>query len=236
MPKEYPYASTFADKARRRAQRDDIIVIGVDPGLRSCGVAVLVGPSLVACAVVRSGERKARGGVAWSNMAQAVYDFVELVVAHSTAPAQLRDMPCVLAAERMVVRSTRRDVDSDDLLELAGVAGAVAGRLRLPPMMMTPETWKPRAPKRIHHPRLLRTLTADEQHVVSLDLFDGQGIAEYLDACRSCAKDDVPSGDAHNAIDAVGIARAAAARVFDGVDYDGAPAADYVRFVSLRPA
>lgn len=236
----YPFVAWSPRALQKRVESwralmpGDRFVVAVDPGLRLCGVAVLCEGRLLSCAVVRSDERTARGGFAWAAMSRAVADYVNDVVGgfvwqSSTSLTPGAQFKLALAAERMVVRKTRRDVDADDLLELAGVAGAIGGRLGLPPLMFAPEEWKGQLEKRIHHQRLLRDLDNVERTNVVDDLFDGDVVAleGYVEACRACKKDEMPPGKAHNALDAVGIGIHAGRLLTCDAPYDGANIAHY---------
>jgi len=75
--------------------------------------------------------------------------------------------------------------DPNDLLDVAAVAGAAATLGE--PRFVTPQQWKGRVPKPIHHKRIRAVLSADE-------------LAVFV-----TAEDAIPKSLAHNVLDAIGI-------------------------------
>lgn len=131
-------------------------LVAIDPGLRGTGVAVFEDGLLVEAAYPRNPELILRGPAAWLAMARAVLDSL-------THP-----LPCDLVIEvPQVYVAGRGKGDPDDLLELAGVDGAITALLgptttRSP----KPREWKGQVPKEIHHARALRKLSPPETVVL----------------------------------------------------------------------
>lgn len=99
------------------------IVVACDPGLRGTGVAVFKDKKLIRAAYVKSPCEKERGPTAWYAMANAVRDwFVEPWTAQET-PAPQVDVLCV---EIPRIYPGPRKLDTDDLIQLAGVDGALS--------------------------------------------------------------------------------------------------------------
>ena len=90
-------------------------LVCVDPGLRACGLSLWYDGVLVRAGAVR-GPTTGRGPAIWSALALDVEEWV------GCAP------PGVLVVEAMKVYLAGKG-DPADLLELAGVSGAVVGRL-----------------------------------------------------------------------------------------------------------
>ncbi|QSQ10774.1 hypothetical protein [Myxococcus landrumensis] len=106
------------------------LLVALDPGLRECGVALfdLDSGELLAADMPINPERKARGLVAWAGMAKSVAWFVAL---HLTARrAAGASVSLTVASEcPQVYTAGKSKGDPNDLIELAGVVGRVAGAL-----------------------------------------------------------------------------------------------------------
>jgi len=166
-------------------------LLAIDPGLRELGAAGFQDGVLTSVAVVANPERKARDARAWMAMAR------ETLALYPTTDE--------LVIEMMVVRSGRRDVNPDDLLQLVGIAGVLFGLYDVPePVAIRPEHWKGRLKKRIHHPRIIRALAPAELEVLEAAMTKGT-VADYIAECRLCRGKEVPNALIHNAIDAIGI-------------------------------
>lgn len=97
-------------------------MLAVDPGLRACGVALFHNGVLVRAGVVR-GLREGQGPEVWAALATEVEEWARLTVLTT------RYTYGHLVVETMRHNPHGRSVPVEDLLELAGVAGAVVGRL-----------------------------------------------------------------------------------------------------------
>lgn len=110
----------------------------IDPGLRVCGVSLFVDNVLRSAGLVKSSNEKDRGMTAWRDMALAVLQWLG-----DNGPTTGGFLN-ILAGERMQVYSgSKQEGDPNDLIELAGVLGAVSCRL-LPRICVTysPRDWK----------------------------------------------------------------------------------------------
>lgn len=154
-------------------------VVSVDPGLRYCGVAEWRDGALVAASGVKTTVSDAvRGPVAWAAMAGEVRGVVE---------PHLFDVD-VLVVEYPQIYPKRRGfrsfVNPNDLLEVAGVVGAIVGALN--PVTVVgylPREWKGSTPKEKHNNAVLATLLYAELALVP-------NLPEYL---------------AHNVTDSLGL-------------------------------
>lgn len=147
----------------------------IDPGLRHCGVAIgeeAPYKYLHHAALVRGAET-GRGAEAWRFMADSLHRWL----LGSWAVSALH-----IEIPRIYPRSDQRKGDLNDLIEVAGVAGAIAGRFNLPTTWYYPADWKGQVPKKVMTERIRKKLSAAElENVISVG-----------------AKD-------HNTLDAVGI-------------------------------
>ena len=104
--------------------------MALDPGLRECGVALFdldTGELLVA-GMPTNPERKARGLTAWARMAEGVAAFVSSFLEPPRASSEA--VAIVVVSEcPQVYTAGKSKGDPNDLIELAGVVGRVAGAL-----------------------------------------------------------------------------------------------------------
>lgn len=146
----------------------------IDPGLRWCGACVGDGGGILEIGlVVNPCDQRDRGPAAWQKMAHAVY-----IWAVKHVPTEL-----YIEIPRIYPRADQRKGDLNDLIELAGVAGAISslyGHVQI--RHYYPAEWKGQVPKKIMTERIRKKLSPAE-----LDNFHSVG-----------AKD-------HNSIDAAGI-------------------------------
>ena len=151
-------------------------VIGIDPGLRGCGVAVVENKILKHASYVKNENTDGRGPAAWVDMATAVHSYVYALGA-------LAGNSTTLVQEVMKVYP-RQKGDPADLLELNGVNVAIAAMLLCEEYACYfARDWKGQVPKAIHNARIEGKLSPEEkQRIVA---------TPYL---------------RHNAVDAVGIA------------------------------
>lgn len=148
-----------------------MILLCVDPGLRGCGCALFDEGKLVWASYVVSPVVSGRGPVAHVAMARAVHQKAVLAKA----------WPAALMVEFPRVYPGMPKTDPNDLLDLAGVAGAL-GALIKPLGHVFPSDWKGQVPKKVMNERVLLALQKDE-----IESIETHG-----------AKD-------HNTLDAVGI-------------------------------
>lgn len=149
-------------------------LLTVDPGLRGCGVALFRDGRLVWAKYVLNLERTDRGGDCFRGMAFAV----ENEARHAGYEGSER----VLVELPQVYQSKHQKGDQDDILQLAGVVGALC--MALPPSRtVRPREWKGTIAKEVMTRRILSRLDTDEDAAILRK-------SEALD---------------HNIIDAVGI-------------------------------
>lgn len=149
-------------------------LIAIDPGLRGCGVARfgsadLVRP-LMEAQYVRNPLAFGNGPSAWAVMAGEI--------------VRRFQRPDVLVLERPRVYPGVRNEDPNDLLELAGILGAIAAHWESVPELAVyyPAEWKGQVPKKVMTQRILKHLRPGESDRI----------------VTAGAKD-------HNTIDAVGL-------------------------------
>lgn len=150
-------------------------MICIDPGLRGCGVAVFNrgDAQLIRACYVPNDERVGRGPKVWVAMAKKV-KFVLLSLTGLTARFYL-EVPQVYGGPR--------DEDPNDLIDLAGVVGAIAAMF--PDSIHSfylPRQWKGTVPKKMMTQRISEQLAPEELKVIQ----------------TAGAKD-------HNTLDAIGI-------------------------------
>lgn len=126
------------------------ILLAIDPGLRGCGAAVFHDGVLFEASYVRSPAKTGNGPKAWRAMAEAVRIFSRGLI--------IDDL--VLEVPQVYVRGKG---DPADLIDLAGVDGAIVGRV-MPAREhgYKPREWKGAVPKDVHHARIRKTLSENE--------------------------------------------------------------------------
>ena len=128
-------------------------VLAVDPGLRCVGVALFKDGVLVRAAALR-GPATGRGPAVWSAYADLVHTWV---LPHIVG----RFGPWRLVVEMMKVQVKGR-ADPADLIELAGVTGAIVGRLSSwSAEGFEPSVWKGQVPRDIYGARVEAHLRAE---------------------------------------------------------------------------
>jgi hypothetical protein len=151
------------------------VKIGIDPGLRHCGIAYGES-SLVRAELVLNPERTARGPLAWVEMCCAV---MRTVPSHVLTGELHIEVPRYYPRQRYIKED--QNVDPNDLIELAGVVGSLATQWHSVKFYY-PSDWKGQVPKKIMTERIRKKLRPSEtENIVSVG-----------------AKD-------HNTLDAVGI-------------------------------
>lgn len=172
------------------------MILAIDPGLRACGCAVFSSSTyeLCAAALVKNTNLKDRGPQAHLQMASAVGEWAR-------ANSYFSGAHLVLEYPRIYVDQQRRGAnDPNDLLELAGVDGAITAWF-LPAVLKHyfPSDWKGQTPANPTARQVIKRLTPDEcLRVEKLDAF-----LVKLELAEAKGRD--VSHSAHNTLDAVGI-------------------------------
>lgn len=149
----------------------------LDPGLRACGIAVFRDSTLVAAGLPRNPQQRGRGGQTWFAMSLSVRLWL-----HERGFVTLRR---VIAECPQVYTAGKAKGDPNDLIELAGVVGAVLGQADCDDIAtVSPREWKGTLDADVMTERIRERLTATE--------------AERIDP-------DVPEHLQHNTLDAIGI-------------------------------
>ena len=130
------------------------MLFAIDPGLRWCGLAAFDGQTLVRAELVRNDVDKARGPPVWLRMADAVKHAVY-------RQSAIHTFRLIIEVPRIYPHSADQKGDLNDLLELAGVVGALTGVFSLVSFVY-PADWKGQLPKKVMNERVLKTLTLEE--------------------------------------------------------------------------
>ncbi len=131
------------------------MILCIDPGLRHCGCAVFSDAGwLTAALLLKSPEKKLRGPAAHRAMARVVFGWA----AKNYMPENL-----ILEYPRVYPNhSNKQREDPNDLLELAGVDGALSAMYPYPVSHVFPSDWKGQVPKKIMTERIFNTLRLSE--------------------------------------------------------------------------
>jgi hypothetical protein len=155
-------------------------LVSLDPGIRVSGLAVFRDSVLIHARILKNPTKEARGPTAWWTMAG------EAVNAFRNATAWFPGVaPVVFVTEvPQVYRFGNRKVDPDDLIQLAGVGGAVGASLKPAAAHgYYPRQWKGSVDKDVMVRRILGRLSRAERAAIA--------------PCTASLK--------HNVVDAIGI-------------------------------
>lgn len=147
--------------------------VAIDPGLRGCGVAVFRNGRVKEAVYVESQERKARGADCFVAMADEVYRWRWERCAKGYTIVELPQ----------VYTSKHQKGDQDDILQLAGVVGAICQCNGGDVQTVRPREWKGTVAKEVMATRIVSRLDEAERAAI---------------VRKSAALD-------HNIIDAIGI-------------------------------
>lgn len=132
--------------------------LAVDPGLRGLGAAYFIGPTLVYANYISNPVLKGDGPTAWFALADAVYDDFK------TRGYRVD----TYVVELMQIYFGNRGGNPNDLLELAGVGGAVGAVFPIQRAAgYRPREWKGTLKKEVHHPRILAELSDAEKAAIA---------------------------------------------------------------------
>lgn len=133
------------------------MILSVDPGLRGCGVALWDAGRLAQAAYVENPMKTGRGPAAYRAMGD---ELSKLTVWGSEPLHVVLELPRVYPVSKG---------DPNDLIDLAGVVGAIAGCMADTCSHYEPAQWKGQVPKTIMAKRILSKLSKAEldnvQHV-----------------------------------------------------------------------
>ncbi len=170
------------------------ILLSIDPGLRACGCAVFNNGILLRAALVKNPEKKLRGPQAHVPMADAVLKWF-LGTEYVLGPDELAlEYPRVYPNH-----SNKRSEDPNDLIELAGIDGALAFCFDTKTRHYFPADWKGQTPANVCARQVLAALSFNEQHTIE-DIVAFKKSLEARDALGKSV-----THNAHNTLDAVGI-------------------------------
>lgn len=152
------------------------MLIAFDPALRTSGVAVFQDARLIhAYHVVNPCFD--RGPASWAVTAECIWSGI--------ATAYSAHLPCLIVTEEQVVYPQSKS-DPNDILQVAGVAGALVGIGRAVGCEVrsyAPATWKGQLPKNVCMQRTKAKLSDIERGCIvrgtTLDAWDAIGIGLY---------------------------------------------------------
>lgn len=130
--------------------------IAVDPGLRGCGCAIFLGRRLGHAGYVEGPLLTGRGPEVWRFMAHEIVRWM----GERGGPVN------ALVAEVPEIYPGMPKTDPNDLIDLAGVVGAIAGVLKVPSQFYLPRQWKGQIPKSVGTLRALAALDDAERERV----------------------------------------------------------------------
>jgi hypothetical protein len=130
--------------------------VSIDPGKNACGVAVWYEYKLSWAGFVKNPYTKALGkerAEKWGDMARAV---------HKAIQGEIRDYSLLLEIPQVYDGFT--DNDKNDLIDLAGVQGAIVGVTGAPvEWSPLPKEWKGQLPKKVSEKRVDSKLSQEEK-------------------------------------------------------------------------
>lgn len=146
--------------------------VSVDPGKHACGVAVWdedTAGQLIWAGYVKNHFKDEPGkerAERWGDMAREVVSMMKWAVMKSLNSNLLRDTKFSLILEIPQVYEGPQDEDRNDLIDLAGVQGAVVGAMGNDADVEwspQPREWKGQIPKEVTQKRVDKRLSAAEQ-------------------------------------------------------------------------
>lgn len=139
------------------------MILTVDPGLRMCGAALWTRDGRLVSGALIKGAAEDRDAKAWATMAGEVWEWTKL----ETWRLQTAPVTFWVSEFPKVYTVGKSKGDPDDLLQLAGVVGALTGKLG-PGEIVRPYQWKGQVPKPVMVERIKSKLTAEELELVRL--------------------------------------------------------------------
>lgn len=139
--------------------------VAIDPGVNHCGLAIFDGPVLVYAKLVKNKLVKNTGKKTWLTMASAVqHDFTAWVFANDCGVVS---RTLILERPQVYVRGKG---DNNDLIDLAGIIGVIAGRMSPvwfdDVVFYKPHDWKGNVKKEVMTERIKGWLSEKELKLV----------------------------------------------------------------------
>ncbi len=132
-------------------------LLALDPGLRVAGVALFEDETLIRAGIVHNPVEKERGPVAWNGMADAVR-------AWTNSGSVWHAVDTFVCERPQVYHERFMKGDPDNLIQLAGVCGAVGFMLHATTSQSyKPFEWKRSLSKTEHHAVVLKLLSKEEK-------------------------------------------------------------------------
>lgn len=145
------------------------MLLAIDPGLRHCGCAVFYGNTLISAMLVRNPEKSERGPLAWMAAALSVEKALADIGLNLSGGDEV-----VLEGQQVYQTSRlggKMGADTNDLLELSGVCGALAmayaGLGVVDFRRVMPAEWKGTTDKTICQLRVSKRLSDSEAMAIS---------------------------------------------------------------------
>lgn len=133
-----------------------IQLLGIDPGLRYCGLGLFEDGELRRGWLAINPEMWQRGPTCWSTMADAVEAELRAMDVFNTVHAVAVEIP-------QVYQTKYQKGDQDDIVQLAATVGAIVSRIPAKHKIgFFPRQWKGQVPKGIHNNRILSRLSQEE--------------------------------------------------------------------------
>lgn len=160
------------------SNNDDVFSLSVDPGLRVSGYAIWLGNTLQSAGLATD-SKTLMGPMAWREMASALL----LIVLNKRIDNLFIEIPQVYTA-------SRSKGDPNDLIQIAGVAGAITSAIYSPMSTaygVKPREWKGCVEKSVTENRVRKKLSNAELKTIKFptakslhhNVFDAIGIGLY---------------------------------------------------------
>lgn len=145
--------------------------LAIDAGLRGCGAAAFKDGFLVKASYIKNPDRTGTGIQAWEPLAEAVF------------LAFCSRVPLPVVVETMRYRPGREKGNPQNILEVQGVAAAIAFRCGRPGEITgyEPQVWKGTVEKSVMTDRILRRLS--ESECSTIPALAASVLHNVVDAC-----------------------------------------------------
>lgn len=136
------------------------MIVSIDPGLRTCGVALWSDDNTLINADLVKGSTKDKNAMAWCGIADSVAFFIE-----QSMDLNIDRLTKVCIELPQIYVRSRSKGDPNDLIQIAAVVGSICSLLCIPPeacQIIKPAEWKGQVPKDVVENRCKNVLTKDE--------------------------------------------------------------------------